>query len=1035
MSTSLVRRALALTISAVLGLSVVGLTAVPATADVEAGVVTGVVTDDATGDPVVGVTVRTGNNGSLFSDETDENGRYRFEGLIGSTIQIDAGGAGTGWEQYWSPTVVVPSSAFDFTLDATPTGPGALTGTVTDRVTGDPILNASVSILLQIGSSFFNRSGLTDGSGGYAFDSLPLGTYTINVSKSSTGPGNPAWESAVVRIVLAEGTESRTRDIVLKPVPVGTGEISGAFVDANDDPVAGLGVTVQRWGSSGYTPPITTDAGGRFESTDLPAGKYQISIVDLGGFSTPTYQRLPYTQTLVSLSTDSSVVDDLRFVLEKYATGDGSVRGVLTDRTTDLPIAGANISLYPDTTDRRQLQVTTDSNGVWTASDLAYGTYYVNIFPYTSIQSFESDFDTPVLVISGPTRVDRVDSLASVLPGTGVLRGQIRDATTHLGIAGAEISLQRTLGGYDVPAVTADSSGSYTFTELPAGAYQAEVTASGYESVSFDVDVDSDTETINVNMTAVPIVPAGEGIITGTVVDSFGQPIDGAFVAAERAPGHWELVNTDSDGAFEHVGLPLTDIAVRVSVSSSSSPGEGFAPYTSTLALSAGTTSAVLSIVLEPEATISGVVSTIAGSPPSGVRASAIDPHSGLIVGQDRVDASTGSYAIGQLGTGDYAVLFTATAGARADPDPISLAPAYWASSSSTGVTELGDASIVTLSAGAESDGHDVTLSVAGAIEGSVRIGTAEESTPLPAGKSGQVSVYQRQGAVWVLLDHAAVLVSRFNESQYTITGLASGEYRLKFTDSRTGNRALQTVYSGGASSLATAETVTVTAGEITQVGTLLTTPARPSAEPIEINLDDLDEAAVDGLENQISAEGDVTAGESVTVNVGEEYAGEWVATWANSAPTQLADWSQVGADGTITAEIPSTLVGAHRIIVQDADQIALGWVPVTIEAPAPTVPGTPSTPQVATPPRGVQAPRGPGVASAAPTATPTAVPSATPTPLSAAPAPTETPEPTAEAPTAEPPIPPLLLLAIVLGGVLVLGVGGGVVWRVARRP
>lgn len=68
-------------------------------------------------------------------------------------------------------------------------------------------------------------------------------------------------------------------------------------------------------------------------------------------------------------------------------------------------------------------------------------------------------------------------------------------------------------------------------------------------------------------------------------------------------------------------------------------------------------------------------------------------------------------------------------------------------------------------------------------------------------------------------------------------------------------------------------------------------------------------------------------------MDVGEEFAGEWVSVWANSTPTALGGWVQVSANGTVPASIPSGLVGSHRIAVQDADLQTIGWAPITLVA------------------------------------------------------------------------------------------------------
>jgi hypothetical protein len=110
-----------------------------------------------------------------------------------------------------------------------------------------------------------------------------------------------------------------------------------------------------------------------------------------------------------------------------------------------------------------------------------------------------------------------------------------------------------------------------------------------------------------------------------------------------------------------------------------------------------------------------------------------------------------------------------------------------------------------------------------------------------------------------------------------------------------------------------------------------------------------LDDAAVAaGGGSEIEAPTDAAQGEAVTVNVGPEFAGDWVSTWAHSDPTQLgANWVQVGADGTISTIIGSNLpVGQHDLVVQLADNELLGSSTIQIAAAGEALSSTP-TPKV----------------------------------------------------------------------------------------
>ncbi|MGY4858277.1 bifunctional metallophosphatase/5'-nucleotidase [Cryobacterium sp. AP23] len=83
-------------------------------------------------------------------------------------------------------------------------------------------------------------------------------------------------------------------------------------------------------------------------------------------------------------------------------------------------------------------------------------------------------------------------------------------------------------------------------------------------------------------------------------------------------------------------------------------------------------------------------------------------------------------------------------------------------------------------------------------------------------------------------------------------------------------------------------------------------------------------------------------AGADITITVADEHAGEFVSVWARSTAVNLGGWLQVSAEGTVTTTLPTDLsAGSHRIIVQDASGVVIGWTEITITGAGSTVSGT----------------------------------------------------------------------------------------------
>jgi len=92
--------------------------------------------------------------------------------------------------------------------------------------------------------------------------------------------------------------------------------------------------------------------------------------------------------------------------------------------------------------------------------------------------------------------------------------------------------------------------------------------------------------------------------------------------------------------------------------------------------------------------------------------------------------------------------------------------------------------------------------------------------------------------------------------------------------------------------------------------------------------------ALTPATQNAVQIQGGTTLqpGQTITIHVGEEYAGDWVSVWLRSDPLLLG-WYRVDELGNITVTLPAGVSGAHRLIVQDAEGNVIGWQQVQIGA------------------------------------------------------------------------------------------------------
>lgn len=89
-----------------------------------------------------------------------------------------------------------------------------------------------------------------------------------------------------------------------------------------------------------------------------------------------------------------------------------------------------------------------------------------------------------------------------------------------------------------------------------------------------------------------------------------------------------------------------------------------------------------------------------------------------------------------------------------------------------------------------------------------------------------------------------------------------------------------------------------------------------------------------DAARGSVDAPAAAAAGQTVTLYVGTQYAGDTVGVWLHSTPIWLGA-HVVSAAGTVTVTLPAGVApGEHRLVVLDADGNVIGWTEVTVTGP-----------------------------------------------------------------------------------------------------
>ncbi len=181
---------------------------------------------------------------------------------------------------------------------AQPAGSGAISGTVVEAASGDPVRKAIVTVTWH-GTPRSWATTRTDGSGKFSFEGLPAGKYDLTANKF--GLGTATYGTTSVRqlgdqITLADGEIHAD----IKLWFLRSASISGRVVDSEGEPVSGANLTLLRpsrqFGERilANAQGASTNDRGEFKITGLDPGQYYLRCIPNGGGQFSNYNYIVY---------------------------------------------------------------------------------------------------------------------------------------------------------------------------------------------------------------------------------------------------------------------------------------------------------------------------------------------------------------------------------------------------------------------------------------------------------------------------------------------------------------------------------------------------------------------------------------------------------------------------------------------------------------------------------------------------------------------------------------------------------------------
>ncbi|GEM_PF-5909669 len=351
------------------------------------GSIQGTVSNAVTTLPISGAQVAVKQGATVVTTVTTNTaGTYLATNLPVGTYALSASATGFASADVASVQVVADTTTTT-NIALQPTPKGNLQGTVTNAATTVALAGAQITV--KLGENVVANTS-TDAAGKYSVAGLSAGTYAVQASASGFQTASNNSVLIVVNLVT-------TADFALRPavVPTGTGSLRGKVVNAADGlPVMhAVALLKERVAlpiladlTAELVKETTSDAAGNYSFTNLEPGIYQLKVSVEGFKSTKI-------GGIVILASETAVVNvALRPEKEKGPKEDrrGDIAGLVTDKETGKPIAGARVFFTPnrghdedededqDGDDHDKRFVETDASGKYALSGLLIGEYQVH---------------------------------------------------------------------------------------------------------------------------------------------------------------------------------------------------------------------------------------------------------------------------------------------------------------------------------------------------------------------------------------------------------------------------------------------------------------------------------------------------------------------------------------------------------------------------------------------------------------------------------------------------------------------------------
>ena len=434
-----------------------------------------------------------------------------------------------------------------------------------------------------------------DESGRYMHLDFTQSTGGITITTPANGNLAPPGYYMLF-ILNGSGVPSVAKIINISQDSAATGTLTGVVTNTSGAPLDNASVT-----------------SGNASATTAPDGTYTLNNV-AAGTATVTASLSGYnnasTQVAVTAGSSANVP-----TLQLAPLGPGNITGNVVDGS-GAAFPGASVT-------GAGLTTTTDANGNYTLNQVPAGSVTL-----VASAAGHSPAQETVTISTGNTVTAPTMTLSSNLAN---VTGQVVDSNSNP-IVGASVSFG---GG----TATTDSTGTYNFTNIPAGTIQLVASATGFQSVTQNVTLTGgSTTTANFTLATASNSP---GTVTGTVTNAQTHGVISGATATWNATS----VTSNAGGVYSIA-------AVAGGTQTITAKANGYLPLSNTVTVNGGTST--LNLQLSTAGILNVTVVNSSGAPVNGAQVSVSGGQ--IATSLTGTTNSSGLYSTNWIPIGNYTV-------------------------------------------------------------------------------------------------------------------------------------------------------------------------------------------------------------------------------------------------------------------------------------------------------------------------------------------------------------------------------------------